>query len=293
MSEISLEALYYFLVLSESGHYGQAAEQLFITQQALSKSISQLEERFGAELFSRQGRRKVLTPAGEALQQRARQLLNQVQQIENRFEQRELPSAGTCLKLAAPLFPRLPMMPLIKKLLRADPKLCFECQRDLLPEDMEQALLQGQLDLAFYQAPAVSQDLKSRLLSTRRFVLVAQPADAHRNWNEVSYIRYLPTFDAYDAFFWPLELHAQRIVAEADLETALRWCERGKGAMYLPESFVRHRLATGRLVKLSPPPFEYLLETYLIWNPETLAADSLASLVIQQLLKQLDDAVLV
>lgn len=285
MSDLKFESLYYFLVLAESCHYGEASEQLYLTQQALSKSVKQLEEKLGVKLFRRQGRSQQLTAAGQQLQQKARILLNQVQKIETHFDTRLISAPHQILRCAAPMFPRLPGMPVIKKFLRANPHLRFECQRDLAPVEMEQALLSGRLDCALYLQPPTSPQLHSRVIASRRFVAVAHPEQSHRPWDEWSYIVVRPVFQYYDAHFWPPEMHGCQVAAEVDLETGLYLCTIGKGAMYMPENYVQYRLVTKRLITLAPPPFEHALRTWLIWKPD-LPPGTLASLFVEQMLER-------
>lgn len=58
----------YFLVLSELLNFSTAAKELHITQQALSKQISQLEQELDCILFSRVPRGVELTEAGQVMQ---------------------------------------------------------------------------------------------------------------------------------------------------------------------------------------------------------------------------------
>lgn len=56
-----------FLLVAETGSFSLAAEQLHLTQPAVSKRVALLEEQLEAELFDRIGRNISLTEAGEAL----------------------------------------------------------------------------------------------------------------------------------------------------------------------------------------------------------------------------------
>ena len=74
--ELDLRALRYFVAVAEELHFTRAAARLFIAQQALSREIAQLEGRLETPLFTRTTRRVALTPAGERLLVRARELLS-------------------------------------------------------------------------------------------------------------------------------------------------------------------------------------------------------------------------
>ena len=61
---MNLQQLRYFSALAETGHFGHAAKKLFITQPALSNSISKLENELGFSLFERTKEGVRLTPFG-------------------------------------------------------------------------------------------------------------------------------------------------------------------------------------------------------------------------------------
>jgi DNA-binding transcriptional LysR family regulator len=73
--ELDLRALRYFVAAAEELHFTRAAARLFIAQQALSRDIARLERELETQLFVRTTRRVALTPAGERLLARARELL--------------------------------------------------------------------------------------------------------------------------------------------------------------------------------------------------------------------------
>ncbi len=56
-----------FLAVAHCGSFRQAAEQLFVTQAAVSRAVLRLEEDLGADLFTRSGAGVRMTPAGEEL----------------------------------------------------------------------------------------------------------------------------------------------------------------------------------------------------------------------------------
>lgn len=88
---MDLRDLTYFETIAELGHLGRAAEKLNRSQPALTKSIQRLEESFGTRLFQRDGRRIKLTPVGELLQARGKELQQSIAQTQR--EVRILPAA--------------------------------------------------------------------------------------------------------------------------------------------------------------------------------------------------------
>lgn len=77
---MELRHIRYFLVLAEELNFSRAAEKLHIAQPPLSRQIQELEEEIGAKLFHRTRRKVELTNAGKVFQNKAYQILEQVEQ---------------------------------------------------------------------------------------------------------------------------------------------------------------------------------------------------------------------
>jgi LysR family transcriptional regulator for metE and metH len=72
-------------ILSEVDNQGSltaAAEKLHLTQSALSHSIKKLEQQFAVQLWQKEGRKLVLTQAGEHLLRESRRLLPQLERLD-------------------------------------------------------------------------------------------------------------------------------------------------------------------------------------------------------------------
>lgn len=78
---MELRQLRYAVALSETLHFGRAARSQYITQSALSQQIARLERELGTALFERSSHHVRLTPAGEVLVERARELLAEVDAV--------------------------------------------------------------------------------------------------------------------------------------------------------------------------------------------------------------------
>lgn len=73
---MSLAQIRYFVAVAEEGNVGRAAEKLHIAQPPVSRQIQALEAEIGTPLFARTPRGMRLLPSGEAFLQRARSILN-------------------------------------------------------------------------------------------------------------------------------------------------------------------------------------------------------------------------
>jgi DNA-binding transcriptional LysR family regulator len=73
--ELDPRVLRYFVAVAEDLHFTRAAARLYVAQQALSRDIARLERQLGVRLFTRTTRQVALTPEGERLLARARELL--------------------------------------------------------------------------------------------------------------------------------------------------------------------------------------------------------------------------
>src|SRR6478736_2111320 len=74
-NELDIRSLRYFVVAAEELNFTRAAARLYVAQQALSRDIKRLEAQLGTTLFLRTTRRVTLTPDGERLLARARDLV--------------------------------------------------------------------------------------------------------------------------------------------------------------------------------------------------------------------------
>src|SRR5215210_7144350 len=88
---MTLQQLRYFLTAADKGSFSAAAESLMMAQPSLSDQIRKLEAELGVALFTRAGRRLVLTEAGRTLQPHAeRTLASAAEAVESVKEVRTL-----------------------------------------------------------------------------------------------------------------------------------------------------------------------------------------------------------
>lgn len=79
---MDLKQMLYVLTIKELGTMTKAAEELYISQSALSISLKNLEKELGISLFEKSGRNIIATPAGEQFCKKASEILEMVDTLK-------------------------------------------------------------------------------------------------------------------------------------------------------------------------------------------------------------------
>ncbi|MBV6696730.1 LysR family transcriptional regulator [Kitasatospora aureofaciens] len=170
---MELRQIRYFLAVAEELHFGRAAERMHIVQSTVSQQIRRLERELGLELFDRNTRSVVLTPAGSVFVDRARAVLAAERAALEamaavRAERTALLRIGTNVGLGARL------ERLLAAVARRAPDLTVELV-SAAPADRLQRVRDGELDAAFVRGVTRSPGLDLVPVWRERFV-VALPA---------------------------------------------------------------------------------------------------------------------
>jgi len=141
-----------FVAVAEIGSFSGAAESLFLTQPAVSKRISSLEDELRARLFDRLGRSVRLTEAGDALLPHARRVLSELEVSRQAVADLQ-GTVGGRLRIATSHHVGLHRLPPV---LRAFSNAYRGVELDLHFMDSEQACLaveHGEIELAIVTLP--------------------------------------------------------------------------------------------------------------------------------------------
>ena len=160
-----------FRAVAQHLNFSRAAEELLLTQPAVTQQIKALEEEFGVPLFDRGGGRISLTPGGKALQpfaDRMRALGEEAYAaVAGAYGQQagEL-AIGASQTIAQYLLPTL-----IASFLKAQPKVHITA-RSGNSDEMLEALLAGQVHLALIEGPEERKDLRIEPFMKDQMVLI-------------------------------------------------------------------------------------------------------------------------
>ena len=167
---MNLRDLRYLVALSEHKHFGRAAAASFVSQPTLSTQVRKLEEELGVALVERTPRKVLLTEVGREIAQRARDVLNEVEQIRAAAQRTRDPESGT-VRLG--IFPTLGpyLLPhVIPAIRRRFPRLEL-----LLTEEKTEVVLkmlhEGRLDAGILALPIHDGQLHQEFLFEEDFVL--------------------------------------------------------------------------------------------------------------------------
>ncbi len=149
---MNAKQLQYALALSETLNFSQVAEQLGISQPALSKQIQHLEKELGVKLFDRNHTPLTLTPAGEYFARNARELLYKEEQLRKALGQFQSGESGRLVIGATPFRCMYLMPELVKKIRLRYPGVQVSVQ-EVSSEPLRKEAAEGKFDLAIVNLP--------------------------------------------------------------------------------------------------------------------------------------------
>lgn len=172
---LSIRQLESLVAVAEHANFRKAADAIGITQPALSSQVQLAEAALGLQVFERDRRSVLVTPAGEDIVARCRLALAAIDEVSEVARHRGKPLVGELRMGVIPTVAPYWLPPLLGALRKAFPEL-----RLILREEQTSRLLEllhaGQIDCAFLALP-VAGDFTSALITREEFI-VAAPRNA-------------------------------------------------------------------------------------------------------------------
>lgn len=169
---MDFDQLRYFLKVAERKNYTRAAEELGISQSALSRSIQKLEEELGQPVFERKTRSVALTESGVLLQSRARQVLTIID--DTLAEITDDGQSGRLRIGAIPTIAPFFLPKVLQKFARDFPKSTLVIQENTT-DALLKSCMQGEVDLAIIALPMPVKYLDVEVLFEEELLLVLPP----------------------------------------------------------------------------------------------------------------------
>jgi DNA-binding transcriptional LysR family regulator len=160
-----------FAAVVEAGSFVAAADVTGLSKTAVSRHISDLEQRLGVRLLHRTTRRLSLTDEGRTFFTRVKDVLSAIDEAESELTARSVEPSGL-VRVNAPLtFGTMHLAPLWAPFVDAHPKVSL----DVTLSDRTVDLVEEGYDLAVRIATSPGSNVVSRKLASTRVVLCASP----------------------------------------------------------------------------------------------------------------------
>jgi DNA-binding transcriptional LysR family regulator len=165
------EGLRNFVAVVEAGGISAASERMRVAKSGVSRRLAELEQHLGVQLFRRTTRHMGLTETGRSFYERARRILDDLEEAEGAVSTEHAALRGH-LKVAVPLsFGLVHLAPVVAQFMGLHPELRI----DLDMNDRRVDLLQEGVDVAVRIARLEDSTLIARRIAPIRHVLCASP----------------------------------------------------------------------------------------------------------------------
>jgi DNA-binding transcriptional LysR family regulator len=274
---LDTELLKTFLEVCRTRHFGKAAENLYVTQAAVSSRIKQLESRLGLALFSRLRNNIKLTPAGERLIPHAEAVLNTWQRA---FQEVAITSKQS-IQLALGGSPNvwdLMLQNSLYELKVSKPELAIRAEV-LSHTVVTRQLLERSLDLALvFDSPKVDEiitvklfQLPLELVSTKDHLNIADIASVGYimlDWGTLFSIQHAKLCKQLP----PPTLHTN--IARVALDYMLQ----AGGAAYLPTQLVDPYIENKQLFRVNDAP-DMHRDVFVSYHKDNVKTDLIESVI--------------
>lgn len=167
----SMRQLQFFQALSETLHFGDAAEKCAVTQSTLSAGIKELEERIGGQLAERTNRSVNLTPLGQQVADASQSILLQAADIMELSARYRHPLNGPLHLGVIPTIAPFLLPRRLGTLRRHFPELQLYLHEGESAEVIDD-LHKGLLDLVLFALPYACDNLETEIIGKDPFYLV-------------------------------------------------------------------------------------------------------------------------
>ena len=253
---MQLNQLKAFVCAADTGSLSAAARTLSLTQPSLTRALRQLELAVGATLMKRGGTGVVLTEAGQALLEHARQITDEVQRAHE-HDRQHAGERGGLVRIACSAVPAQALLSHAVAMMRRNfTEVQLHVSASVYPAVMS-LFRASAIDFAIGPIPpeGLGKDYQSEVIMRNRFVPVLRPGHPRANLTRLSELADLawvaagPTTgpgDACPRAFATAGLAAPSVAARSEtVETALHLIARADWACFIPESLARDAAKRG------------------------------------------------
>lgn len=267
MLHITLRQLQVFEKVANHLNYSRAAEELYLSQPAVSMQIKQLEENIGLPLFEQMGKKIFLTEAGRELFHYSRNITQQLAEMKTVFDEMKGLEQGrltlSVVNTANSFAPRL-----LAKFCREHPNINVTLQVANRDAVLKQ-LADNSTDLAIMGRPPEGLDISAESFMDNPLVVIAAPDHPLARLKRVKFAQLAQetflsrepgsgTRSAMERIFAEHQIQP-RISMEVETNEAIKQAvQAGMGLGILSLHSIELELETGRLAMLNVEHFPLL-----------------------------------
>lgn len=249
-----------FLAVARTQSVSRAADELFVTQPALTARLRELERELGAELFLRLPRGMRLTEAGHVFLPYAERAVAALREGRERVEQLVREGGDVLILAAPPGVSTYTLPPILERFTLERPHVAISV-RTGHTEEVLGMVLREEVQLGLGRAIR-HPDIESVMLYEDEIVLVTVANSPLAERERVSLLdiegERLILFDTASSYyeltralFSAAGIAVNRTIELDNIEAAKRMVERGLGVALLPMTSVSRDVAEGRLAMLA------------------------------------------
>ncbi|MBL8319655.1 MAG: LysR family transcriptional regulator [Burkholderiaceae bacterium] len=273
MKHATLRQLKVFEAVARLTSYSRAAEELHLTQPAVSTQVRKLEQHAGAPLFEQLGKKIFLTAAGTELLHHSRLIIRQFEDAEDAMTQFRGVAGGhlnvAVISAGDYFFPRL-LVQFAARHPGVRLNLTVHNREDLLVQ-----LADNLTDLAVMVRPPQDADTQSDAFAPHPYVIVAPPSHALARQRQLTLAQVVREpfivrekgSDTWQSMAEGLGRHMERLNVAMEIrstETIKQGVLAGMGIAFLSAHTVSRELREGSLVMLDVQGFPLMLNWYVV-----------------------------
>ncbi|MEG6586230.1 LysR family transcriptional regulator [Dendrosporobacter sp. 1207_IL3150] len=270
---INFELYKVFYYVAKNLSFSEAANNMYISQSAVSQSIKQLEEQLGSKLFSRNTKQVKLTHSGELLFRHVEQAFNFLRTGERSIGELHSLQQGEIRIAASDTICKYFLIPYLKQFHQLYPKIKISITNRPSPVCAE-LLMKGLVDVSIINLPSTEtyKDAKVSKLKSIQDVFVTAPKYAYINEkqielaNLVKYPMLMLEKNSTTRVFFEQYLHTNNLTVTPEIELdsvdiMIELVKIGLGISFIAKEYIQKELASGELIILnvdSEIPSRYL-----------------------------------
>ncbi len=167
---MNIKELYYLVAVAETEHFGNAAKKCFVSQPTLSVQLRKLEDELNVQLFERNNKQVLITPAGRLLVEQSKKILSEIKIMKEMAQNISNPFSGTLRIGIIPTLGPYLLPCILQKIKNKFPQLeIFITEKKT--ETIVQELLSGKLDTIILALPSEGHGIETQLLFEEPFHL--------------------------------------------------------------------------------------------------------------------------